>query len=157
MGSDNTNLEAGSPNANWGNMRSALCLENFYYTKVSDRSRTHCFIVKHGVWRRSSSFLLNTSIKKHEGDETTLWCLLGDISAKYDRAMLISMVPNTCAMAFVRLIADDLFTPVTHLMLFTRICDGLIFLAIPQFREALLNNLQCIFHPIASRFSNEHQ
>ena len=65
--------------------------------------------------------------------------------------ILISVASFSCATRFIALLANDLFTPISRLMLLTRIFDGIIFLVIPEFRSALINLLRCGIHTKANR------
>ena len=60
--------------------------------------------------------------------------------------VLIFMGSISCTMNFVALLANDLFIPIAHSSLFTRIFDGLIFMVIPEFRAAILNILHFRFY-----------
>ena len=59
--------------------------------------------------------------------------------------LLINTGSISCTMNFVALLANDLFIPIAHSSLFTRIFDGLIFMVIPEFRAAILNILHFKF------------
>ena len=60
--------------------------------------------------------------------------------------IIISMQGISCTFAFWALLASDIFQPVSCFAFFTRICDGLVFLVVPEFRGALNNILHCKFH-----------
>ena len=57
--------------------------------------------------------------------------------------ILISLASFSCTTKFIGLLANDLFTPISRLMVLTRIFDGFAFLVIPEFRSSLATLLRC--------------
>ena len=78
--------------------------------------------------------------------QAMLWCTGIYISISSPNIIdyiLISLASFSCITKFIGLLANDLFIPISRLMLLTRIFDGIAFLVIPEFRSALANLLRC--------------